>query len=435
MNPTTTTSARSARRRWLPRFGLRTLFVIVGVLGIALAYVAHLRQRVQHQRRIVAQIEAAGGEVRYNWQFGMGPELDYVLDPSKSPKWISESSDSDSRTRRSRTDSTGRVVERQYESPPGPKIVRMVLGDDVFAHVESVSFFTFEFQPAKELDPQLLLELPELKAVCLTYGQVNDEWLRCVSRAPKLRFLTLLGYSDGTTTSSGLAQLQSATSLESLSLHGEWVQNDAIAGVAGLRLLKSFSLIETPQVTSAVFSHLGGLTDLRELFIKSGKKMEDQGTEHLHQLLNLRRLFLVDTSMSDNTLAHLSELTQLELLDLSATNVGDRGMEYLADLPKLRYLKLVGASVSDSGLESLSRLPSLRRLILLETPVTDAGMPTLARMTQLEELSIEFSSVTDCGVFQLGTLKNLKELSVRPSVTNQGGEELRKTLPHCDVFW
>src|SRR5262245_16171182 len=95
MNATVSVSAPPFKRRWVPRFGLRTLLILVTIFGAGFGYLGHLYRRVQHQRYIVAKIQEAGGTVRYTWQ----------------------------------------LPTRPGATPPGPKLLRMALGDDVFAHV------------------------------------------------------------------------------------------------------------------------------------------------------------------------------------------------------------------------------------------------------------------------------------------------------------
>jgi len=423
------------KRRWRLRFGIRTLLVTVTILAIGLGYVAMLLQRVRHERRIVAQVEAAGGKVQYNYQFGMGRDLDYALHPDEEPRWIMESNPEGEPNSRYRTDDSGRVIERQYETPPGPAIIRWLLGDDIFAYVESVNFFDFDAKPATGLKPDLLLELPELKCVVLTDHQVSDEWLACVAKVPKLRFLNLLASADCKATADGITQLRSARHLELLGITGDGIKDETVAGIAELRELKSLTLASVPNISSAVLPNLNELTELRELSIVRAKSIDDQNAHHLRRLQKLERLWLVGTSMTDATLVHLGSLPQLEILDVYGTNVGDAGMEHLAKLPRLERLRIAGGTISDAGIEHIARFPALRRLSLFDTKITDAGLPIVGRMKQLEELRLGSPSITDCGVMQLGTLTNLRDLSLDARISDQCRENLRKILPECDIPW
>jgi hypothetical protein len=422
---------RSSRLKfgWLPRFSLRTLLVMVGVLGVLLGCVGIFWQRLHRQRQIVGAIREAGGQVRYDYEFGMGSDLDFpLLTIDDTPISFEESKNG--QRKRTRVTSAGTVVD--VETPRGPKAIRRIFGDDAFAHVESVEFL-WHSQPPEKFDPRLLLELPQLKLVWLWHAQVNDEWIDCVARAAELRILNLLGETKGVATGEGLAQLQAAKHLQSLGLSGEWVRDETITGVSRLRQLKALGIGSDANVTSAMFQNLVELTELRELTIVRAKRIDDQGAEHLGRMQNLRTLWLSQTSITDASLAHVSKLSQLEWLDVSVTSIGDAGMEFLIELPHLRRLNLRYTRVGDAGLDSLSGLPQLRYLHLEGTSVTDAGMPAIARMTQLESLDLNPSSVTDEGVRQLKTLARLKRLRIGPHVTKEGFKELKRALPHCNI--
>src|SRR4029077_20432923 len=53
---------------------------------------------------------------------------------------------------------------------------------------------------------------------------------------------------------------------------------------------------------------------------------------------HLRRLYLRDTSVTDEGLKHIAGLTELEELDLFGLRVTDRGIAYLKELKQLRKL-------------------------------------------------------------------------------------------------
>jgi len=67
------------RRRWF-QFSLRTLLVLLTVLCVWLGVTVN---RARKQREAVAAIEALGGYVRYEYQYGSGQE-------PPGPKWLRE---------------------------------------------------------------------------------------------------------------------------------------------------------------------------------------------------------------------------------------------------------------------------------------------------------------------------------------------------------
>jgi len=418
-----------AMRFW-PRFSLRTLLIAVTVLGVALGYVGTLLVRVRHQRQVVASIEAAGGKVIYDYQFLMEAELDYTLNPDDSKQWIN--SNSDGKRVRYRRDAQGRTIEKQVETPPGPRVARRLLGEDIFAYVEGVSFF-WQGDSVGQVDPRQLLELPRLKVVVPTASQVNDEWLQTLAQVPQLRCLHLAGGTKGIATKDGLARLQSARQLESLHLSGEWVQDETVAGISRLKQLKALGFGHVPNLSSQAFAYVNELTELRELALVGARKIDDQHTVHLAKLTNLRSLWLRDTSVSDKTLAHVSSLTQLECLDVSQTNVGDTGVECLIGLSKLKRLNLSRTNVGDAGLESIAKLRRLQVLDLAGTKITDAGMRSISQLDHVKSLDLYPSTVTDARLIQLKSLKELQTLDIGPHITKEAADELRSALPQCKI--
>jgi Leucine-rich repeat (LRR) protein len=428
MSKSIAASSSHPKRRWRPRYGLRTLLVVMVVLGIGLAYFANLWRRVQHQRQIVGKIEEADGQVSYSHQFLSQESLDHTLDADfVSDRYIETQGEP---RQRIRTTSTGTVTD--FETPPGPKAIRLIFGDDVYADVELVSFL-WALDAADTVDPRVLLELPELKVVVLSGPQVNDEWLNCIAQVPKLRVLSLAGSEQGTISTDNLKRLSRSSQLESLSLGGSWVQDETVKGIAPLRQLRSLGLARIPNVTSVLFAQLDELTELRQLVVNRAERIGDENAEHLSQLQNLQTLWLIDTSISDATLLHVSQLTRLQWLDLSQTNVGDSGMVHLAKLANLKRLNLAHTYVGDQGLLPLARLPQLRHLKLGGANITDDGLPVIGRMTQLESLELWPSFVTDDGLTHLRTLTNLKQLSVGPHITEKAADKLRQALPNCEI--
>jgi hypothetical protein len=74
------------KRRWL-RLSLRGLILLVLVLGALLGWAV---RRASVQRKAVATIVAAGGQVYYNWQWSPGPTGQFAgrqVRPNATPGW------------------------------------------------------------------------------------------------------------------------------------------------------------------------------------------------------------------------------------------------------------------------------------------------------------------------------------------------------------
>ena len=110
------------KRRWL-RFSLRSLLLFTAVLSIFFAWAGSILIRVFEQRSVVAKIQSLGGEFYFDYQLA------------------------------------------GEEPPPGPKLIRLIIGDDVFAYVAAVSLN--DGDRATDADLAILPKLARLKDVAV----------------------------------------------------------------------------------------------------------------------------------------------------------------------------------------------------------------------------------------------------------------------------
>lgn len=418
-------------RRWWPNFRLRTLLILLGIAAIGLAYLGNLRQRVLHQRRIVATLGAAYYEVGYDYEHGLGDSLDYEITFDVDRTYSSRELP-DGRTERTITTSDGEWFIH-VDRPPGPKLLSGFLGDDVFAHVESVaSSWEARSNESKTFDPRILLELPELKVVLLHGSMVNDETLRVVAQIPKLRVLHLIASENSAATGRGLEELAAAKHLESLALEGDWITNETITGIRPLRSLKSLHVRYAPHLSANMFASVAEMRQLRELQFSRVPQLSDEGAEHLARLPNLRVFIAGGTSLSDATLTHVAKLPNLELLDVSHSQVSDAGMQHLMGQQKLLKLNASYTNVSDASLPVFARFPRLKILGLSNTAITDAGAPIIASMPQLESLDLIDTEIGDEGAFLIGSSHEYRYLAFGQRVSRKTVDQLRKrgNLPY-----
>lgn len=378
--------SRPRRRRF--QFSLRTLLLLTAVLGLFFGWLGKTLRRVQHQRRIVARIGRAGGSVYYDYQLA-GEHID-------------------------------------AKAPPGPKLVRMVLGEDVFAHVEAVQF---EERDTKDRDLTVLKELPELKDVSVWGPSVTDAGLAHVAAIPKLRGLAL---TDTRVTADGLRQLSQANELVYLALHGASVTDATLAHLDKLPKLAYLQLIRT-SVTDNGLALVGALRHLREVDLYEAPSVSDAGLEKLRDLCDLEALRLLGTSVTDQGLEHVGQLERLRVLHLQGHPITDAGLAELRNLTRLTSLSLNGTAVNDTGLAHLAQFRELEDLDLSHTKASDAGLEHLRDLSKLRILRLHGTAVTDAGLAHLYSLKALQflELSVGQGVTKGGVEQLKEQLPGC----
>src|SRR2546430_1241064 len=89
------------KRRWL-QYRLRSLLILMLILGIGMTWLVAVKKKADKQRAIVEQIQKDGGWVYYDYQY----------------------------------DQSGRSIP--HADPAAPAWLRILLGDDFFANVEGV---------------------------------------------------------------------------------------------------------------------------------------------------------------------------------------------------------------------------------------------------------------------------------------------------------
>ncbi len=89
----------------------------------------------------------------------------------------------------------------------------------------------------------------------------------------------------------------------------------------------------------------------------------------LSEMKKLKVLICWETRLDDAVFTTLGGLTELEELDLKATSVTDESVETLLGFTKLKKLNLAGTQLTDEGFIQLSKLPSLTWLNVANTNI------------------------------------------------------------------
>lgn len=136
------------------------------------------------------------------------------------------------------------------------------------------------------------------------------------------------------------------------------------------------------------------------------------------------------------TLASVAQLDKVQYLSLQSSNITDSALANLNGLHQLRVLSLADTTVGDAGLAQLTELSTLEQLVLGRTRVTDAGLAYLEGLNRLRTLDLEKTNITDAGLEHLRGMPKLDALWLKgTNVTKAGVEGLKKSLPHCEIFW
>ena len=253
--------SRPTKRRVL-QFSLRTFLVLLtaGCIWLGLK-----TEKVRKQRQLVRMVKSSAGEIEYDYQYEQSPYQ------ASSPT-----------------------------PPPGPKLLRMVLGDDYFTDLVSVSI-----KNVAEQDVARIAKQKTLRHLSVS-GGVGDESLESISQLSRLERLELYG---GRFSGAGIDRLAKLARLRSLVIGDTGLSEDAARSIG--------------------------------------------------RLTKLEQLSLQNTRLASRQVQHLKGLHNLTSLDLSGTLVGDEGLAALYDLKGLKVVRLDGTMATAKGIEKLqAALPS-----------------------------------------------------------------------------
>jgi Leucine-rich repeat (LRR) protein len=409
------------------------------VLGAGFGVGGNFWRKVHRQRRLVSILEEAGGHVQYGYEFGSGPEVDYSIDFDGPPTGmfyrdlpLEQAKPGILKDSRFETP----LEYARFGTPPGPKFMRSIFGENVFATIEGIRVLGYD--PPQPFDLEILQELPELRLVQLRGAQVTDESLQAVAQLPHLRRLSLsdshsAGHATRLTRDS-IRKLKQAKRLEVLELSGDWVTDETLGAVSDLTGLKALALSHTPNVTSKGIARLNSLERLQSLTIIRASQVDDEAIAHISGLSELKFLQLFDINSAGFNFERVGRLRKLEYLEVLNVAVAKTELRHLESLKCLKILKISNTSLGNEDLAGLEKLPLLRDLKLGGSAIGNEGLAVLGRIEQLESLCLEHSAVTDDGLPALNNLSKLRLFSVSPSVTSAGVQKLQAALPKCEVI-
>ncbi|HVK13781.1 MAG TPA: protein kinase [Gemmataceae bacterium] len=189
----------------------------------------------------------------------------------------------------------------------------------------------------------------------------------------------------------------------------------------------------TGLITSAAggFNHedaklVGNLSRLTTLEI-TGKRIGNDGLQHLAGLKTLTTLKIGATDVTDAGVKHLKGMTALTHLILDDNPITNAGLVELSGLKAIEILGIPGTGVTADGLAVLKQWPGLKTLYISKLPVTDASLDHLAGLKGLSMLGLAETGVTNAGVERLAAISGLTQLFLgNTGVTDVGFERLSR---------
>ena len=266
-----------------------------------------------------------------------------------------------------------------------------------------------------------LTKAPKLRYLTLLYCNFSDEGLKAVATMKDLRLLDIRG--NIRITDAGVASLQPLTAMKALRLRNPLLTDAAFDALAEMKGLRVLSVEDSASVTDAGVAKICkfGLIEELDLFRCAG--LTDECMKSIATLKNLKRLKLRGSPIKGPGLAEIAGFEKLEYLELSETSMGDDAIQVVATLPKLKRLDLWLTQVGDGAIEAIAKVPTLEWLSLKGTKVTDAGLRSLTACQKLTYLDLSETGISDAGLSGLESLP-LATLNVKFTPAATGGENL-----------
>ncbi|PHS12897.1 MAG: hypothetical protein COA78_07640 [Blastopirellula sp.] len=357
--------------KWLPkfRFSMRTLFILVTLVCLALIWFRMIRHRAEQQKIAVTWVLGTGGRVSYDYQRQHEVYAIFSRDEPTDKLWL-----------------------------------RSKLGNDFFDTVEQV-----KWNGKAVHDLSHLIQLPGLKIIDLFDTDVES--LEPLSQLRNLEAITI--YGGSITDISPLAKLMK---LKVVDLRGSNVTDVShLSNIPALRRV----YWDDSQIASA--STLPNLDNIEAV------EVELHFQENLLYVtkFNCPVCLTLYTQMMDD-LSPLEEIPHLISLYLEGDNISD--ISFLANQNNLNSLELNASSVTDFS--PLLKLEQLDHLQFHSNTLTN--LEIIAKLKTLESMSLTTPKVTDLSpLHNLANLEYLSLINMK--VPQEEILKLQKKFPACQI--
>ncbi|PQO36574.1 hypothetical protein [Blastopirellula marina] len=317
------------RRRF--RFSLRELLIVTFVLSIPLAWLGRSYFRAQEEQAIIDQIENLGGQVYF------GYELKTL------------------------------VNSQSRHEPPGPKWIRTLLGEHIFATVHRIRI------PQNQLTDEIVAKLARLRAlesISLNSDQVTGKSLGYIRRMPHLESLWL---ESDKIQPEDLKKLVDFPSLTILGLKGAAASPQHLQQLPPLPRLKTLKISES-LATDEHLLPLSRFPQLRHLSLRNVPGVQFNDPTTFSELSLLRILEVFNGELTDQSFRALASASNLDTLRVDKQSLTRQMLAQLNGHPKLRSLSFRQTNINDDDLSALDDLPNLTSLSVVATQVTSAGI-------------------------------------------------------------
>lgn len=187
------------------------------------------------------------------------------------------------------------------------------------------------------------------------------------------------------------------------------------------QVIKDFLAIPSPSITDAnlaQLTQLGAATDsILAIDLQGNLQVTDAGMAHLGALTNLERVDLRSSGVTPAGLAHLKALPHLTWLHLgSSGSIDDKAAAVLSEFKHLKFLGLNANAITNTGLKSIAQVKTLEAIDLSGvSTVTGPGLAALVEMPALTSVAMhECTAMPDLpqGLLELVKCRPLRELDL-----------------------
>jgi hypothetical protein len=224
-----------------------------------------------------------------------------------------------------------------------------------------------------------------LKELSMVTAAMTDEGLAALSRDRGLERLYCFKPAVTDAGAKHLAGLGVLKKLELLRAPG--LTDAALAHLAGLADLEEINL-SGARIDGSGLVHLAGLKKLGTLILPD-TALDDAGLTNLGRLAGLRRLYIGGGTYTDAGLAHLAGLADLKELGIGSPGCTDAGLAHLAGLTNLRTLNVYGPQVTDAWIGRIASMKGLRQVDIGGARVSDGAVEGLRRALPEAEVSVD----------------------------------------------
>jgi hypothetical protein len=386
------------KRRWLPRYGMRAVFVLVALAAVVAWWVRNEVLPEQRREELFAIYSKELNE--FNW-----------IPKIKNPTWKQ------------------RMVSLVRGKPVPPKVTHVIIrriGDpkqfSEFCELFPIDDFSVEVNPE---DMNL---------------EVFDALTKCRS-LKEVRFIKPVELSNEMLARLGRIRVTEGVDLNIKQVDDQLLKQAADAGVVcrniaddggylhvtdeGLRSAATFQklvhLTANRNATDEGFAAFRGHKGLNGVHL-IGPGYTDKSADVLATIPNLASIALIDAPLTDAGLAKAIAGRKLGTLKLHNVDIGEKTIEAIGSLPWVERIDLKGVRLSRQLVAALLKHPTGRLAIDGEgDDELVAGLAPLA--PNLISISLAIPSATDVGLAWLADVPRLNELHLRD--TRITGKTLR----------